>query len=333
MPSLGFQSLLVTVLRTYEARESKRNPIYLKLKRKLNKGHSTKGVTEGSGEVFEDEAELAWKGNKEKTWAGNPTPLSNRYVSSFRVYNGESEISHFGETNQFTIRRSRSHLLEAEPPWSIAGEEGFLEILRKADKKQTAVNVVSRTSQKDSSGEDLSVLVLYYPESRTREKAWLSPANDWLPRRLECYYESGELASVWVTSEFMNVDGFPFQRKGKRSSYYRDGKLIDSIEYEVTHVVLDPREIRDALFQVRFPPDAEFWDDDRKVIIRNLAVAEESFRELVAKAGPSPSWVWYYGSRTLVLGGAMLLAIGFWSAMRRMVRRAKSQAADDSLMH
>jgi hypothetical protein len=315
------------VLKTYEARESRRNPIHVKLKRHIRElmmqpqPNGAPAVT--TLKRYDDEGEVVIKNNMKRTWSGNAAPdRPQSYQESFHVFNGTTEVSHFGDSNRFLLRRSPSGLNDAEPPWSMSGEERLLAYLRSWEKKTSDLKLVSTSMTRGFGDEEVCLIVFDYPNASGREKAWLLPGKEWIPWKLEIYDGKGNLTSIWETFEFMARDDLPFPKRGRRQ-VYNQKEIINDTQYEVTSLELDAGNIPDDLFAVKFPKDAEFWDEDENVLIRNPEVAQSHLQSIIANAGQRTSWGQVYaivGGAGLVLIAALALSLAFWRRRRRTHR-------------
>jgi hypothetical protein len=278
------QEILSTLLREFQRRQEQHDPIWVKFKIDHFEAPAWKPANQAadqnpnSSRVSYD-GEYARKGTKTRSWAGHPNGLN-----PLRIFNGEVTIQQSAKSNRFILSNKADSLTMTEPPWSILGEEQIRQELQLWADGKAPITSISVSEVPSVDGNGLLTIEWVSSSSGWKHKCWVMPAQDWSLHRYEVYNDQGGPISAAEATRFMTIGGAVFAASGGRKNFLRSGELGRTDDFEVQSLVTSAREVPDRLFQVDFPPDAEIWDEDLKVFVRNSEIAQSHLDEIIRRA-------------------------------------------------
>ena len=264
--------------------------------------------------ILAGQGEFAQKGTKVRSWARREN-RSDQYWDehdwlgeSFIVYNGEISIRPSSQDKIFMISRAYDKKVAAERPTSIMGEElmfSELEAWASGKGKISDIRVLADKTYAD----EVVALQWKYPQGQATVKAWFVPSQGWILRRYEEGVSYCKSSRFHEATEYIEHEGLYYPKKGLNKLFMEDGQLQGSTEFEVESLETRASHIPDSLFQYEIPKDAQVWDNDLKVMVRNTELTESHLAELIRRLGPPPSlWVRWSLSVIAVTGFVILAA-------------------------
>jgi len=309
------RALLRNIKNVHDARKAQQNPIWVKFTARTTESVAWQKAWGNAGaetdRVLTLEAEYAVRGNMSRTWArtqvGREGPLVRE---GFTVYNGAICVSSSNKPGAYLVSSQPTQAQETEPPLGLIGEEVLRGLLEYAESKKEHLDGITAKIEHDKQGEEVCALGMAatQPYGWTF-RFWLNVSQDYVVQRSETLDREGDPVDQTQADGYMSANGIWFPTGGATSHYLAGGILGYKTEFSVSSVKTSARDIPDSLFRFTFPDDAEIFDQDRGVTVRNIEQCQADWDRIIALAAqPREFWGHWFLLALLVaavVGGAL----------------------------
>jgi hypothetical protein len=339
----GDRQTLEVALEAMKSRERNANPLWIqytlgtfiskeeflrKAKANFKDGKPPANFSPKDAKV-EGAAELAVKGLKYRSSDSSPiiqpdgasAPVAEPAISIFdgrQVVSFNHVLSPYGRRPIYTISRVRSNALSFETPWSVLGESTLLNLLSNWKKGPSKYRSASVTRENSPSGNPLLKIRTQH-ENGWVNQAWLREDLGYCIERFEMFWQNGKPNFHAEATEYKDAEGLPTPMAGKCALFTDDGAKVKELTFKIVKVVRNAEEIPDSLFTVPVPTNAEIFDADLKINVRDPDRVQAYLDQIsAATLAPSP-WKRFRWPITVAVA-ASVVGLLVWINRRRDLR-------------
>jgi hypothetical protein len=305
--------LISQLYRTYSTRDSTPLSVKFTLRQSMSaESQKRRGAARPFEGVWIVHGDFARKREKRWCWSSQSDPAEVGLRESFYLHNGEVSLIQSDKSN-YRLSRSADEVYPIDLPHNIASEERLLDAFKERENGEAySIQVVP---SKQHASEQIQFRL-----EATRTK-WTSictvvPSKGYSLVKYEQYDGQGKLVLRSQCSEHIEVDGQYYPKHGRRESYWTDGHIFETSEFEVDELKLGASNVPDSKFHFDFPPDAVVYDMDMNVPVRNPQQVESHLSEVIGRLGSrrgAYGW-WLLGLISVVVA---LIAPATWRLVHR----------------
>lgn len=317
-----------------EARSQGRNPIWVKCRvEQFESAQSARLLTQRvpanapglADEVRDIQWTTLWEvARKGPLFRGSFVPVTRALFSPkepmVNVFNGTRTVTRIGP-DRYMVSKDPRAAVTFGSPWTVSGEDVFLRDLNRWATGAFKVARIIIEEEKDSAGRALLRVELHSPNGYLR-KAWLSPEESYAIYRCQSWNPNGQLTGQSFADSYRMVDGVPYAESGTDEYYAVDepGLVLRRTSFKLESIVTDASQIPDSLFDLPIPRDAQIYDEDLKMTLRDPAQVQAYLDRLARLLPPRPRpWRWMIGAAAALLSVLVALLI--------IARKYRRQAA------
>lgn len=303
------ESQVASIVAVLEQREGQMNPFWVKYRieefqsarcRRESGGHAdARFAGEEDSEDFEDltfsvDAEIARKGQAVRASYTGPQLYAGKIVKEnsqrITVYDG-TKLTKFKDQYSQGPERLPVYQVSVDPekvasymsPIYVACEPLLCKKLRAWLEKKVELDV--SLTWDDIGGEERLLALETKAANGAMTKALLLPDCGFGVRRLESFRSDGTRYLSWEGGKYEAHNGVYYPMSGVRTSYDEAGDVYERHTLEVLSVVKSRDEIPDTLFALEVPRNAELYDSDRKLRMRDPDAVQAHLAEMA-----KPTW-------------------------------------------
>lgn len=303
----------------YEAREQRRNPIWLQFtivkketphwQKLFSKGKASSDVTQNM------ECQFAKRGDFYHSSAKKVDPLRpNQELRSFTICNEQFSLSTISKENTFLLQHKPEYIQHGELPFSMTREDVLCYLLAKWAHGDNPLKAIEWNSRPEGTIE----LIFTCIKSGWKYQYVLDPSLEYVPLSSTSYTAANAYIDRTEVQSYESFAGIPVPIKGKLVHYADVGKVGFTSDFTVTSCKTAAGDIPDRLFHYDLPDDAIVVDMDKKITVRKTASTQRDWDDIVRLVGPRKTrwWIW------TAAGIALFAAVAVIVVLRRRARPA-----------